>query len=242
MLKAISFTLLTSMLIVFTGCLGEHKNITSSYAIGTVLTNEAGKKFILLDNTKIAISSNDLQTWEIINEQRVFTGYTINFDEQPTYGNDNIYTATINATPFDNDYTIPQEGIVYESDTVIRFYSPYIAYRTNDKLLTIQTEVFADKAGSTNKNSFRLVQPRPYVQGSENKVDTLLLIYHQGDIDKTSAVYKFQSFTLPQYPEDVKLVIKFRADNASFTPGYVNQAQRKDPYCEVKYLIDPSKQ
>lgn len=231
-IKMVNILLLfTVMIWTLTGCLKNNGNILTSYGVGTIHVLENGTKYILFDQNNLKIKSNQIkEEWEA--GGRIFTGFTINWDEQPSSTDtDNIYEANLNGTPdyfglpkaFDTNPNGIWEQKFQTSDSLVNMTKPVITYPKNGPaLLTIQTQMQFPNSGETY--SLNLAQLKEYVMGT--KSDTLLLVYQRsGTGMPTNYITPWYSFTLPDYPENINLIVRFKVKNNSFMPSDVNKKE-----------------
>ena len=221
MMKKISFALMAVASVMLTGCLKDNGNILTSYGVGTIKQTAMGTKYIQFDDNSLRIQSDQISPDSHVN-QRVFTGFTINWDEQPASANqDGIYAATLNG---EADYFTVGECKVFSeqnnvafstSDSLLDMSRPYITYLYDNmsNIITFQTAMYETETGQPTLQLMKGISDL-HEEGTI-KTDTLLLVFDQGDVKKTSKKYPWKSFRLPNYSENVTIVFKIKAQNLS---------------------------
>ena len=222
MMKKISFALMAVASVMLMGCLKDNGNILTSYGVGTIKQTAMGTKYIQFDDSRLCIQSEQINPDSHVN-QRVFTGFTINWDEQPASANqDGIYAATLNgeADYFTvgecNAFSEQNNAAFSTSDSLLDMSTPYITYLYDkvNNIITFQTAMYETETGQPTLQLMKGISGL-HEEGSI-KTDTLLLVFDQGNIKKTSKKYPWKSFHLPYYHENVTIVFKIKAHNLSF--------------------------
>ena len=223
MMKKIGLALIAVAFVMLTGCLKDNGNILTSYGVGTLKQTSAGTKYIQFDSNGLCIKSDQISP-DSYSGQRIFTAFTINWDEQPSSANqEGIYVATLNgeADYFPVESCVPfseQNNVAFStSDSLLDMSTPYITYlydRSNN-IITFQTAMYETETGQP---SLRLMQGTSNLnpESGQTKTDTLLVVFDKGDIKKTAKKYPWKSFRLPYYSENVTIVLKIKAHNTSF--------------------------
>lgn len=222
-MKALKFVSALSLLcgvLTLSSCLGEGGNTLSVYTTGSIYKTATGSSYLYLDRVGLAVTSDELQSEDFDEGDRLLTTASIDFDNQGTQLESYIYNATLSGThQFDCDDYIYNGAIgKFQSDTLPTLYSiePFINYRKDDTILTFAYVKYEVESG--DPGSLKLVQPKMF--DFESKTDTLYLVYDKGNI-KDSKSSDYISFKLPQYPvnTDINVVIRYQASTSNFSSG-----------------------